>query len=140
MDFKQFQLHLIGIPTIDQQHWELIQSLDRIQSSIRENNVKEATDGLDYFFYLLRGHQQTEEELMDRIKYPYRDYHSRITHPETTLYIQGTSNVHKRNILNLRTVKMEMILLDHIHNMDSQITPFYNEYMREQKSGLMANY
>ena len=119
MDEAAFKHYKIGVDTIDTEHWNLFEALNKITPTITK---AELTQFASEMLQLLQSHFATEEELMEKIAFPYAHTH-REDHKKLSQQFESFVNkIETDNIYNNEYLKkdLEKLFLFHIDNFDAQ--------------------
>lgn len=75
MSPEAFVHYRVGIENIDNEHWEILQLYESIRVSCQDNNHSKVFDKVGQLRRLLEAHYASEEEMMEKINFPYLKYH-----------------------------------------------------------------
>jgi hemerythrin-like metal-binding protein len=75
MTEERFRHYTVGVPKLDEEHWHAFQLMDAMISHLKKGEYDEADFGLDLLAAFVNEHNKVEDELMERINYPYRKWH-----------------------------------------------------------------
>jgi hemerythrin-like metal-binding protein len=130
MSPEAFVHYKVGVENIDDEHWEILIVLNDINSSCRENNYRGVVNKICQLKRLLQAHYASEEEMMERIKFPYLKYH-RDAHLNILLEL---SNFYplcvKKNMLMLEfsTAYLYKLTVGHLDTLDRQYMEYYAKW------------
>ncbi len=119
---------IVGIESIDKQHFLLTNQLNLAFELYKENNTKESLDALERFVLTIKNHFASEESIMQSNSYPNFDEHCSL---HTKLFEQINKLYHflveGKSVLNDEVFDfLKSWLLDHIKQSDRELGIFLN--------------
>ena len=128
MTRDSFKHYILGIPEMDDQHWELFEILNSIEYAVQSGaSIENIRVYLDDFFNKLSEHCADEEKLMQSCNYPYYEHH-KATHPESSMQLMKKKDLIDDHLPYIDYNTMLILLRDHIDHADQQYVTFYKKY------------
>jgi len=84
MKMELLDAFLTGHPVIDQEHRKIVNSINKVSSSIQNHEFEKCADLMDNFLTVCTDHFATEENLLAKLDYPHLKSHITF-HRELTL-------------------------------------------------------
>jgi len=125
----------IGVDPIDAQHRELFHRIDRLlEASASHTTASEVGALLEFLAAYVREHFQTEERLMDELRYPaaaeHREEHLAFARELVGLRAQHASEGGTALLVVRVTSRATTWLREHIYRADKQLGKFVAERRR----------
>ena len=133
MNKKNFRHYSIGIPQIDEEHWELVKCVNKIECAINDEEEFKAKKALDTFFIAFEKHCLSEETLMKECEFIYLTAHI-AHHTEELRKLKTYVDVVRDNLLYLNATEIRNIIMNHILQQDSQLLLSYSKKNLESKT------
>jgi hemerythrin-like metal-binding protein len=134
ISMKAFQHYLLGIKDVDDEHWEILSSLENFSTSIsRDTDLKI----VDHIVSLWESHSIKEENAMIAINYPYAKWHLKEHHEMMGRFkalrdrVEISSEYADRKWISS---ELQVIVCCHIDNFDKQIS----DYINKQSNGVLG--
>jgi hemerythrin len=128
MNQETFAHYKVGIPAIDEEHFELLLILDAIQSDLHVGKYSESFEKIDVLREKLIRHCFSEEKMMEKINFPYmeghRNSHVILLHElEKIFHLFGP-----RKVLDMYTASdVRTKMVSHFDDMDRQYIEYYKK-------------
>ena len=134
MQQEQFDRYRLGIPELDNDHWDLLSMLGDIDNLVTNYKANRAVIGgmLTKILEYLRLHCMNEESYMFDIKYPRLVAHMK-AHAGILKEMSGVVDSYERNQIEDSVVmkKLALIFMDHIDIHDMQIAQYANSLKKD---------
>lgn len=125
MNKDRFKHYTLGIPELDEHHWELFQILDEIKHSEKKDRTVCSKGLLELFFVKLEEHTEFEEQFMEEHGYPFLNAH-KAAHPEATGKLKAIRDkLGKHEEVYVDISDMVCLLCHHIDYGDFQFADYY---------------
>ena len=134
MQQEQFDRYRLGIPELDNDHWDLLSMMDDIDNLVTNYKANRAIIGsmLTKILEYLRLHCMNEETYMFDVKYPHLAAHLK-AHAGIIKEMARVIDSYEKNQINDDIVmkKLSLVIMDHIDIHDTQIAHYMNSLKKD---------
>ncbi len=113
-----FVHYLTQIDSIDDKHWELLDSMNTMVSMIRDEKYTEVRELGVMVKQMLIDHQMKEEAMMEAIQYPYIEYHRKAHKEQLKTYDKLLNDLLTESPYNRSVHEFELQFINHIDHID----------------------
>lgn len=138
MNLEAFAHYKVGIEIIDEEHWEILRLVDSIKVCAQDKNYDKALALFEKLPCMLKAHYSSEEEMMERIQFPYREYHKTL---HATILIEIVKVRHFFLEKNSHMEEHYMILFYQliVGHLDTADREYIKYYLQWEKSLTVTN-
>jgi hemerythrin len=129
MSPEAFKLYKVGIKYIDEEHWEILNLINLIDDDVKTKKHTEALQAVSTLREKLLAHYASEEEMMERISFPYIEYHKN-AHKDILKELQRIESFfHVNHEASKDCAKfLHSLTVAHLDHMDRQYIKYWEEW------------
>jgi hemerythrin-like metal-binding protein len=127
MNPEVFVHYTVGIDLLDAEHWEILKLIDLITLQYQHKEYDTSYELFKRVKPMLIAHYASEEEMMERIQFPYREYHV-TTHAKILQEVEKIESfLCKESFFMVEhfALSLRRLTLDHLDTMDRQYISWY---------------
>ena len=125
---ERFKHYTLGIPELDNDHWELFEILNKLSIAKKNCNSDYSSILKNKFVKLFNLHTNREIELAIKWRFPFTEYHDS-SHPTLIDMLYKRTKLSTSECLSeLDVSDMINSLCEHIDKYDFQYVPFYKAW------------